>query len=71
MHQSFETTASHLRGWAEDRRANVQGSHLLSSPAVPGKCRAYDIMQIYPRRIYHYKEQGYDSQPVLALQGFQ
>ena len=42
----------------------------LSSPAVPGKCRACDITQIYSRGIYYYKEQGYDSQQVPAVQGF-
>ena len=29
-------------------------SDLLSSPAVPGKCQACGLMQIYPRRIYYY-----------------
>ena len=50
--------------------ANVQGSDLLNSPAVPDKCWASDITQIYPRRIYYYKEQDYDSQQVPAVQGF-
>ena len=46
MHQSFVTTGPHhLRGWAGDSGANVRGSDLLSSPAVPGKYRACDIMQ--------------------------
>ena len=36
---------------------------------MPGKCRACDITQIYPRGIYYYKEQGYDSQQVSAMQG--
>ena len=72
MHQSFVTTAppppthTHLRGWAEDSGANVQGSDRLSYPAVPEKCRASDIMQIYPRGIYYYKERGYDTQQVTG-----
>ena len=49
---------------------NVRGSDLSSSPALPGKCWACDIMQIYPLGIYYYKEQGYDSQQVAAVQGF-
>ena len=59
VHQSFVTTAPppHLRGFAGDSRANVWGSDFLSSLAVPRKCRACDIMQIYPRGIYDYKEQ--------------
>ena len=48
MHQSFVATAPHLRGWAEDSGANVRGSDLLSSPAVPGKGLACDISQVYP-----------------------
>ena len=51
MHQSFVTTAplptTHLWGWAGDSGANVWGSDLLSSQAVPGKC---DITQIYYKR---------------------
>ena len=69
MHQSFVTTAPrtypHIRGWAEDSRANVRGSDLFSSPAVPGKCRACNIMQIYPSGIFYYKEPGYESQQGL------
>ena len=60
----------HLRGWEGDSRANVRGSDLLSSPAVPGKCRACDITQIYPGEIYYYKEHGYDTQQLPAVQGF-
>ena len=67
MHQSFVTTAPHLREWAGDSMANVWGSDLSSSPAVPGKCWACGIMQIYPHGIYYYKEQGYDSQQVPAI----
>ena len=48
----------------------MQGSDLLSSPAVPGKCQASDLTQIYPHGIYYYKEQGYDSQQVPRSQGF-
>ena len=48
----------------------MRDTDLSSSPAVPGKCRACDIMQIYPSGIYFYKEQGYDSQQVPAVQGF-
>ena len=59
-----------MKGWAGDSGANVRGSDLFSSPAVPGKCRACDITQIYPRGIYYYKEQGYDSQQVPAVQDF-
>ena len=49
MHQSFVTTADGR--WIAGLMcgANVRGSDLLSSPAVPGKCRACDIAQIYPR----------------------
>ena len=46
MHQPFVTTAPshpHLRGWAGDSRANVRGSDLSCSPAVPRKYRACDI----------------------------
>ena len=57
---------NHCTPTYRDSGANVQGSDLLSSPAVPGKCRVCDITLIYPRGIYYYKEQGYDSQ-----QGFQ
>ena len=73
MHQSILTTARRPApptGMAGDSGANVQGSDLLSSPAVPGKCRASDIMQIYPRGIYYYKEHGYDSRQLPAVQGF-
>ena len=77
MHRSSVTIApaapaptTHLRGWAGDSGNNVQGSDLSSTLAVPGKCRACDITQIYPRGIYHYKEQGYDSQHVTAAHGF-
>ena len=71
MHQSFVTTAPnpHLRGWAGDSGVNGRGTYLLSHPAVPGKCRACDITQIYPRGISYYKEQSYDSQQVSAMQG--
>ena len=55
-------------GW--DSRANVRGSDLLMSPAVLGKCEACDIMQIYPHGLYYYKEQGYDSEQVPAVQVF-
>ena len=41
------TTPLHLQGWAGDSGANVQGSDLLSSPAVPGKYWVSDITQIY------------------------
>ena len=57
MHQPYVTTAPppplHLWGWVGDSGANVRGS----------------VTQIYPSRIYYYKEQGYDSQQVLAVQG--
>ena len=33
----------HLRRWTGDSGANVRSNDLLSSPAVPGKCRACDI----------------------------
>ena len=67
-HQSFVATAlPPLMGMG---RTNVLGSDLLSSPAVLGKCRACDIMQIYPHWIYYNKEWGYDSQQVPAVQGF-
>ena len=36
------------------------------SPAVPDKCRACDITQIYCCGIYCHKEQSYDSQQVPA-----
>ena len=70
MHQPFVTAAPHLRRRAGDSGSKVRCSDLLSSSAVRGNCRASDIMQIYPRRIYYYKEQGYDSQYVPAMQGF-
>ena len=73
MHNSFVIIAHpplfHLRGWARDSGANVWGSDLLSSPAVPGKCPACDITQIYPHGIYYNKEQSYDSQQIPAVQG--
>ena len=47
----------------------MRGNDLLSSPAVPGKCWACDIAQIYPCEIYSYKEQGYDSQQVPRSAG--
>ena len=54
IHQSFETTALplHLQGWMGDSGTYVRGSELLSCSAVPGKCRACDVMQIYPSGIY-------------------
>ena len=70
MHQSFVTPAPPPTGMGGDSGANVLGNDLLSSPAVPGKCQACDITQIYPCKIYSYKEQGYDSQQVPAVQGF-
>ena len=55
MHQSFVTIAPppHLYGWMGDSggEVNVWGSDLFSSPAVPGKCQAYAIAQIYPVEI--------------------
>ena len=60
----------HLRGWAGGGGPNVWGNDLLSSPAVPGKCRACDITQIYLHGINYYTEQGFDSQQVPAVQGF-
>ena len=44
MHQSFVTTAPPppLSTYGDGR-----GSDLFSSPAVPGMCRASDLMQIY------------------------
>ena len=60
----------HLRGWAGDSGTNVWSSELLSSPTVLCKCWACDITQIYPSEIHYYKEQGYDSQLVLTVQGF-
>ena len=64
------TTAPPPTGWAGDNGANVRGSDLSNSPAVPGKCWACDISQIYPHGIYYDKEQGCDSQQVPAVQGF-
>ena len=49
----------HLQGWAGDSGANLCGSDLFSCLAVPYKCRASDVMQIYPCGIYFYKEQSY------------
>ena len=37
-----------LWGWVGDSGANVWGSDLLSFPAVPEKCQACAIAQIYP-----------------------
>ena len=70
MHQSFLTPARTPTGMGGGYRGYVRGNDLLSSPAVPGKSRACDIAQIYPCEIYSYKEQGYDSQQVPAVQGF-
>ena len=53
-------------GW---RYQCAGGNDFLSSPAVPGKCRASDITQIYHRGFYFYEEQGYDTQQVIAVQG--
>ena len=69
MHQSFVTTAPLPIGMG-DSGANVRGSNLLSSPAVPGKCGACDITQIHSGGIYYYKEQGYDSQQAPAVWAF-
>ena len=55
------------RGWAGDSVANVRGSDLSSSPAVPG---LWYYANIHLRGIYYYKEQGCDSQQVPAVQGF-
>ena len=60
MNQSFVTPVT------PPPPPNVRGNDLLSSPAVPGKWRACYII---PRGIYSYKEQGYDSQQVPAVQG--
>ena len=60
MHQSFVTPGSTYG----DGQGKCAGNDLLSSPAVPGKCRACDIAQIHPCEVYSYKEQ------VPALQGF-
>ena len=57
----------HLCGWAGDSGANVRGSDLSSSHAVLGKCSSCDIMQIYPRGNYYYKEQGYRLYSHLSL----
>ena len=45
-------------------------SDLFNSPVVLDKCRACDITQKYPRGIYYYKEQGYDSQQVPKCRAF-
>ena len=43
MHQSFVSTAPHLRGEPGNSRANVQGNYFLIVPAVPGNCRGFNI----------------------------
>ena len=63
-------TSPPTMGMGEDRGANVRGSDILSSTAVPGKCQACAIAQIDPRGNYYYKEWGYDCQEVPAVQGF-
>ena len=66
IHSYFRVTANNYylsyHTAAHTYPLKVRCSDLLSSSAVRGNCRASDIMQIYPRRIYYYKEQGYDSQ---------
>ena len=57
-------------GMGGDSGANVRGSDILSSPAVPGKCQAYAIAQINARGNYYYKEWGYDCQEVPGVQSF-
>ena len=49
MHQSFVTTAPPPMGMGRDSGANVWGSDLLSSPAVPGKSRDCDIHANIPQ----------------------
>ena len=44
----------------------MRGNDLLSSPAVPGKCRACVLCKYTPCEIYSYKEQGYDSYMTLS-----
>ena len=65
MHQSFVATVPATYGdgggYSGD---NVQAVIFW----VPPQWRACDIMQIYPRCIYYYKEWGYDSQQVPAVQ---
>ena len=68
MHQSFVATAPPPAPTGMGV-ANVRGSDLFNFP-VPSKCRACDIMQIYPLWIYYNKERGYDSQQGPAVQGF-
>ena len=46
MHQSFVSTAPHLRGC----RAKVQGNYFFIVPAVPGKCRGFNIGTLTPVR---------------------
>ena len=66
MHQSFVTTdPTYGDGWG------IAGLMCGAVTVwVPQQCWACDIIQIYPRGIYYYKEQGYDSQQVPAMQGF-
>ena len=47
MHQSFVSPAPPTYG---DSGANVRGNDLLSSPAVPGKCRACVLRKYTPMK---------------------
>ena len=71
MHQPFVTTAPHPP--PPPTYGDERGIAGLMCEVVqfwaPLQCQACDIMQIYPRGIYYYKEQGYVSQHVPAVQG--
>ena len=72
MHQSFVTTA--LPPAPPPTYEDGQGITGLMCGVVtfrvPPQCRVCDITQIYPHGINYYKEQGFDSQQVPAVQGF-
>ena len=50
MHQSFVSTAPHLRGLPGNSRAKVQGNYFLIVPTVPGNYRGFNIGNLTPVR---------------------
>ena len=69
MHQSFVTTApAPTYGDGQGIAGLMRGAVTFR---VPQQCQVSAGLVIYPHGIYYYKEQGYDSQQVLAVQGFQ
>ena len=66
MHQSVVTPAPTYGDWWGIARLMCGALTFW----IPPQCWACDITQIYPHEIYYYKEQGYDLQQDLAVQGF-